>query len=202
MRSGAGRTFTYDAENRPISITTELGVTKFVYDGDGGRVMKIIGASTTTYVGKLYECTDGQCVKYIFAGDQRIAMRRVNSTIVNYYHGDHLGSSSVITDTVGNKIQSLTYFPFGETRTQAGTVDVRHKYTGQEFDNSTDLYFYGARYYDPVLGRFISPDSQITLAYYPQDLNRYSYTVNNPLIYVDPSGHSWFSKNWKKNKVV
>jgi RHS repeat-associated protein len=200
MLNGSGRTLTYDTENRLVQAATAQGDTNFIYDGNGGRVIKIASVATTTYIGKLYECTDGQCIKYIFAGDQRIARKMVDNNIIHYYHSDHLGSSSAVTDAAGNRVQNLAYFPFGETREQSGTVDVHHKYTGQELDDSTDLYFYGARYYDPVLARFISPDSQVTLAYYPQDLNRYSYTANNPLNYVDPSGHSWFSKNWKKNK--
>jgi RHS repeat-associated protein len=61
-------------------------------------------------------------------------------------------------------------------------------FTGQRLD-STGLYYYGARYYDPSIGRFISPDSIIPDPYNPQSLNRYSYCLNNPLKYTDPTGH-------------
>lgn len=71
-----------------------------------------------------------------------------------------------------------------------GTVSVNHKYTSQELDSETGLYYYGARYYDPVLGRFISPDTIIQDPSNPQDLNRYSYVANNPVNYTDPTGHS------------
>jgi len=77
--------------------------------------------------------------------------------------------------------------------THTGTSDVAYKYTGKERDTTTtDLYFYEARYYDPVLGRFISPDTIVPSPTDPQALNRFSYVVNNPIIYTDPSGHSFF----------
>jgi len=63
-------------------------------------------------------------------------------------------------------------------------------FTGKELDSS-GLYYYGARYYDPLIGRFITADPTIARPYDSQDLNRYSYCRNNPLIYIDPSGLSW-----------
>ena len=189
MISGAGRTIGYDAENRPLSITVGSSTTNFVYDGDGGRVKKTVGGLTTVYIGKLYECSAGSCSKYIFAGSQRIALKSVGSATIYYYHADHLGSSSVMTDGSGNAVEGLAYFPYGATRTQTGSVDVHHKFTSQELDDSTGLYFYGARYYDAVLGRFISADTVIQSLRNPQSLNRYAYALNNPMIYTDPSGH-------------
>ena len=138
--SGAGRTVTYDFENRPVSITKGGVTSTFVYDGDGGRVTKTVGGLTTTYIGKLYECENGFCVKYIFAGTQRIAMKQVSSGSVSYYHPDHLGSTSVLTTASGTQEQALTYYPFGGTRTNTGPANVPYKYTGKELDE-TDLYF-------------------------------------------------------------
>ncbi len=62
-------------------------------------------------------------------------------------------------------------------------------FTGQKFDASDGLMYYGARYYDAALGRFISADTIVPSTYNPQALNRYSYVLNNPVRYVDPSGH-------------
>jgi len=81
---------------------------------------------------------------------------------------------------------SITYLPFGTTR--AGSVNTDKKFTGQRLDG-TGLYYYGARYYDPVIGRFISADTLVQNPANPQSLNRYSYVANNPLKYTDPSGH-------------
>jgi RHS repeat-associated protein len=200
MISGAGRTINYNVDNRPSSITTAGGTTTFVYDGSGARVKKTVGAATTIYIGKLYECAGTTCSKYIFAGGQRIALKQVGSAEVYYYHTDHLGSSSVVTNAAGTKVQELAYFPYGQTRINSGTVDVHHKYTSQELDDSTGLYFYNARYYDPVLGRFIQADTIVPDSTDPQAFNRYSYVRNNPLKYTDPSGHGWAKKLKKKIK--
>jgi hypothetical protein len=67
---------------------------------DGGRVQKIADGTPTVYIGELYECTASGCSLYIFAGDTRLAMRD-NAGALHYYHTDHLGSSTVITDEAG-----------------------------------------------------------------------------------------------------
>jgi len=106
-----------------------------------------------------------------------------------YYHTDHLGSSNVITDGAGNMVREIYYMPYGASNTVSGSIDVRHKFTGQELDDETGLYYYGARYYDPAIGRFISADTIVPNFADPQSLNRYSYVRNNPIIYTDPSGN-------------
>ncbi len=183
---------TYNLENKPLTITIAGQTTTFVYDGDGGRVKKIAGTTTTRYISQLYECDNASCSRMIFADGQRIATIGASGAVY-YYHTDHLGSSSVITDSTGAKVQSLTYFPFGATRTNTSTVtpaiDVPYKYTGQELDGSTGLYDYGARQYDASLGRFVSPDTMVPDPANPQSLNRYSYVRNNPFRYADPTGH-------------
>ena len=112
---------------------------------------------------------------------------------LRFYHTDHLGSSNVITDGSGNVVEIAEYTPYGSLANHTGTVDVDHKFTGQRYDVSTGLYFYNARYYDPTLGRFTQPDTIVQSPSDPQSLNRYSYVRNNPVRFVDPSGHFfWF----------
>jgi RHS repeat-associated protein len=65
------------------------------------------------------------------------------------------------------------------------------KFTGQELDEETGLYYFASRYYDPAIGRFISADSEIPSVTDGQAFNRYSYVRNNPILYTDPTGHSW-----------
>jgi len=91
-----------------------------------------------------------------------------------------------MSTSTGTLDSSISFFPFGLTRT--GTVNTDKKFTGQRLD-STGLYYYNARYYDPQIGRFISPDSTGQRLNNPQTLNRYSYCSNNPLKYTDPTGH-------------
>ena len=199
-------TLLYDFENRPTSITKAGGATTTMsYSDLLGRVTKTTSGSTTTYVGSFYECVGGTCTKYIFAGDQRIAKKEVGTATVTYFQPDHLGSSSVLTKgSDGTKDEQLTYYPFGQTRTDtdgSGTPlspGFRYKYTDQEFDDSTGLYYYRSRYYDPVVGRFIQPDILASSLSNPQSLNRYSYVMNNPVRYTDPTGHQseWAQNLW------
>jgi RHS repeat-associated protein len=83
----------------------------------------------------------------------------------------------------------MKYFPYGECRNSQGDPGTDRLFTGQRFDSGTGLYYYGARYYDPVIGRFVSPDTIIPNPSNPQCFNRYTYCMNNPLKYVDPSGN-------------
>ena len=91
----------------------------------------------------------------------------------------------------GELVQRIEYTPFGKERFVLNSaLEELPKYTGQTDDIETDLYYYGSRYYDPVLGRFIQPDSIIPDAYSSQALNGYSYVLGNPLRYVDPAGYA------------
>jgi len=132
--------------------------------------------------------------KQVLEGEQRAALEAsapVCGSNILYYHTDHLGSSNVITNSTGGSVEAIYYYPFGSTRLQVPPENdcVNHKFTGQEEDSETGLYNYGARYYDPALARFVSPDSIIPDVFNPQSLNRYSYVLNNPLRYTDPTGH-------------
>jgi RHS repeat-associated protein len=107
-----------------------------------------------------------------------------------YYHGDHLGSSNIVTDRSGEIVQHVEYTPYGEIRHETNLgVSVNRLYTGQELDKETGLYYYNARYYDSRIGRFISPDTIIPDASDSQQFNRYSYVLNNPVMNTDPTGH-------------
>jgi RHS repeat-associated protein len=100
-----------------------------------------------------------------------------------------------MVDSAGTSIGTTKYYPFGGARMSTGAIPTDKKFTGQRLD-STGLYYYNARYYDPVIGRFISSDTVVPDPKNPQCLNRYSYCLNNPLRYVDPSGHyqyDWYS---------
>jgi RHS repeat-associated protein len=102
-----------------------------------------------------------------------------------------LTSTSLMTDSAGNQIgTTVKYLPFGETR--MGSVPTDKLFTGKRLD-STGLYYYGARYYDPGIGGFISPDTASPDLSIPQSFNKYAYCFNNPLKYNDPTGNwpSW-----------
>jgi len=125
----------------------------------------------------------------VFAGGKRIAAVASTGTPL-YYETDHLSSTRAVT-SAGASPANAFYEPYGAAISD--TTTVRHKFTGQEFDGEIALYNYGARLYDPSIGRFMSPDSAIPGAS-PQALNRYAYGFNNPIAYMDPSGHTpWFA---------
>jgi RHS repeat-associated protein len=181
------RTLVYNADNMPTSITYNGSTTSFMYDGTGARAKKT-GSTTTYYTGDHYETIGGVATKYIFAGNLRVA--EISGSTVSYFHKDHLGSSTVTTNASGAVVESANYEPFGSMRAHTGTTTSSYKFTDQELDGENGLYNYAARLYDPVMGRFITPDSIIPHPYNPQSLNRYSYCLNNPLIYTDPTGHA------------
>ena len=118
-----------------------------------------------------------------------------------YYHSDHLGSSSVITNgeanrtdgvELGDTVQHYVYTPFGDESYKLDTFEnVSHRYTGQILDEDTGLYYYNARYYDTEIARFIQADTVFSVdpTATSQGLNRYAYCNNNPLKFTDPTGH-------------
>jgi RHS repeat-associated protein len=191
----AKRTITYNSNNMPVTIDHSInGVTTFVYDGNNSRAKKSGSNGTVYYYGPHFENHGGRLVKYIFAGGQRVAVIKDGKT--HYFHNDHLGSSSIITNAAGAKVQETDYLPFGGQRGSNTITVSNYGFTDQERDPESGLYNYNARLYDPALGVFISSDSIVPDPYGPQSMNKYGYCINNPLVYIDPSGHSWLSDVW------
>lgn len=168
---------------------------KLSYNPPAVSGVAVTSGVITQYVGSLFETTKGVGVNHIFLGSTKIAT--IASDQVRYYFQDHLGSTNVVTDSAGAMIELTEYKPFGEfsRREQYGTSNAAWYYfTGKPLDDETGLMFYGARYYSPLLGRFITPDTIVQGPMNPQTLNRYSYCNNNPVNLVDPDGRGWFSK--------
>ena len=143
---------------------------------------------------------DGVGVIHVFAGKRRVASVRLDGR-TQFCHSNHLGSPSVVTDSEGEMKQHIEYYPFGRYRVwdppvpqltfdfHPGFPQRNYTFTDQEDDEELGLYNYGARLYDPILGRFLSADAIVQAPDDPQTLNRYSYARNNPIIYTDPSGN-------------
>jgi len=192
-RVEGGLTYTqvFDAENRLISVTVSGQTTQFIYDGDGNLVKKIKpDGSKTIYVGGIYEVDKnaGGSVTRVVTYYPLGGAMRINSTLY-YILKDHLGSASVVTDASGNILGENRYYPFGETRLTTGSILTDKLYTGQREMTGLGIYHYGARFYSPKLGRFLSADTMVPNAANTQAFNRYSYVYNNPINYIDPSGH-------------
>ena len=122
-----------------------------------------------------------------------------------YYHPDHLGSVSVVSNHKGEPYERVEYLPFGEMwieETDPATGYIPFRFTSKEYDEETGLYYYGARYYEPRLSRWMSADPAGWELINPMDedgkpragysvieaANWYSYVSNNPVLYVDPTG--------------
>ena len=198
-KDNLANTYTYDAENR---ISTVAGYT-YNYDADGARMEKAAGSTGTMYwmgpSGALTETdlTGAINEEYIFFNGQRIARVDQPTKTVHYYFSDHLGSTSIITDALGNVVKRDFYFPYGaELSTSTGSDPNHYKFTGKERDTESNLDMFGARYYGSSLGRFATPDwsedpDPIPYADYenPQTLNLYGYVQNNPTTLGDLDGH-------------
>lgn len=193
----ASNSIIYNADNMPVRISNRKDdgtmvstiAVDFTYDGNGTREKKALSnGDATYYIGNHFEVANGVETKYIFAGNQRIA--KVTTGNSYFFHKDHLGSSSVMTDYPnGATVETTEYLPFGHERDHTGADVTNYKFTDQEKDTETGLYNYDARMYDPVIALFISADSVDQDWYDPQKLNRYAYCRNNPLKYIDPDGH-------------
>ena len=108
---------------------------------------------------------------------------------ITYYHTDALGSPTAATDQQGNIVWRETYEPYGERikKEPAASTNARW-HTGHVLDAETGLQYAGARYYDPVIGRFMGIDPKGFSQGNPHSFNRYNYGNNNPYKYVDPDG--------------
>src|SRR5574341_1352302 len=193
-------TQTFNAENQLVSVSDNTTTTTYTYDHSGSRVRRTVTSggttTTTTYVAGMeierVGRTETQRTVYYSAGGAFRIIGGANAGLY-YRHTDHLGSTSVLSNASGQKVANseVVFAPFGEIRTGSLPSLTDFGYTGQRHDGSTGgLMFYGARYYLPGLRRFISPDTIIPGMGNPQTLNRYSYVLNRPINFIDPTGHS------------
>ncbi|MDL2262896.1 RHS repeat-associated core domain-containing protein [Bacteroidales bacterium OttesenSCG-928-I21] len=132
-------------------------------------------------------------------------------TTLYFYHSDHLGSTSFVSNAAGTPIQYLTYTPFGgviqNKKATGSTYDTEFKFSGKALDSETQYSYFGARYYNSDLGIWLSVDP---LAHKYPSLTPYNYCANNPVMLVDPDGEQVFPvhgtwsrmKTWKDMKGI
>ncbi len=194
-------TYDYDSENQLIAVRSGgTVIVQYQYDGDGRRISKTVNNGEKTYYGygtgiNVLTEFNSQGVPrfdYIYVGNRNISRVNFDSNGAiqskTFYHTDHLGSNIAITDETSTVVWDQSYLPFGDFYSGTGSIDNTHQYTEKEFEEETGLYYYGARYYHPGFGRFMSVDQAGGDPTDPQSWNRYSYTLNNPYKYVDPDG--------------
>lgn len=182
--------YTWDAESKMISVDT----TTITYDALGRMVEKNVGGTYTQIVyspqGKKFALMNGQTLQKAYIPLPTGAKAVYTSTGLTYYqHHDHLSTSRLATTPSRTMYSSTAYGPYAEPYAQAGTTDL--SFTGQDQDTVSGMYDFRDRKYNPVQGRWLSPDPMGLGAVdptSPQSWNRYAYVNNNPLAMVDPFG--------------
>jgi RHS repeat-associated protein len=183
--SSDGMTITYGPENMPVR--TALGGITIEKRFVGEEMWKKIDSSGVTYLlpSVRAEAGGAKLRKYYGA----FAERDPDDGDLKFYHGDHLGSAVLVTKA-GQPVYQAAYYPYGEStdgkqrlELAASSYKPKYRFTGKEKESVACLYDYGARVYNPCVGRFLSADTSIE-----DGLNRYAYVRNNPLVYVDPTG--------------
>ena len=197
--------YIYDCENRLTEAKeSDQTVAEYAYDYQGRRIAKTVDSNTTKY------CYDGDQViaeyengalvrKFIYGPgiDEPICMIDVaHSNDVYYYHFDGLGSVVALSDVNSEIVETYSYDVFGEPNTTS-TIGNPYYFTGRRYDTETDLYYYRARYYDHVTGRFL----QVDPLGYEDSMNLYSYVGNNPVSWLDPLGLKKDDIESKKRRI-
>ena len=160
---------------------------EFTYDANGARVQQIEGDVIRRHLGDGYEVeVGGATTKYVSLAGTLVA--RKHGDTKTFVHVDHLGTIQAETDAAGIEVLRRSYEPYGDVVSTDGELVESRGFTGQRHDASGLLYLH-ARYYDPELARFISPDTIISGAD-TIGLNRYAYAANDPIGKADIDGHS------------
>lgn len=183
-------TLTWDADNR----VKQVGSSTFNYDPSDYRIKKV-GTTTKNYylegehLEAIYDNAGIVQAQY-FRGsiiDEVVNgyLKDNTNKLINYtFHHDALQSVLGLSGHEGSVLNTQAYSPFGASLSQTGTNTNSLQYTGREIDSETGFYYYRARYYDPVIGRFISEDP----LGFGAGVNFYAYVDNNPVNANDPSG--------------
>jgi RHS repeat-associated protein len=204
--SDGENTYDYDELNRLTLLTDSLGnETNYFYDAFSRRIAKEQDGSRNFYVyekSNVIEEQDGSGTleKSFVHGagtDEPLFMTDHLTAADYYYHSDSLGSITEISGSTGALVEAYEYEVYGQPTIysdSARSKEITHEdslqqpylFTARRYDSESENYYYRARYHDPKLGRFLSPDPLD----YIDSMNVYAYVDNNPINYVDPTGES------------
>lgn len=181
-------TYTWNARNQLASISGPGLSASFQYDAFGRRIGKTSNGSTTYFVyngaAVVQEIASGTPVATMLTGSANELLTRTDGSGTSSYLPDGLCSTLALIDSAGVLQTQYTYDPYGNTTASGAATTNKNTYTGRE-DDGTGLYYLRNRYYSPGLQRFISEDP---IEFTAGDANLYSYALNNPIGYTDPSG--------------
>jgi RHS repeat-associated protein len=189
---------TYNAFNKVATVVQGTNTLTITYGPDRQRTKTVLvnGSNTTTtlYADNYEQRTvNGTTTTYHYVaspdGLAAVYVKKNGTTIPYYVETDHLGSIINLFDASGTKQFSATYDAWGKQTITKNAMGLTRGYTGHEHWNVFGLIDMNGRFYDPLLGRFLSPDPYVQAPDNPQNFNRYAYCFNNPLKYTDPSGN-------------
>jgi len=213
--------YTYDANGNQITKTAEGKTETNTYDGLNQLIGFTDGETTASYKynasGLRYEKTvNGETINHVWDGNQQIVADVIDNQFYeadcyirgtnlvakyNYWNGDKSeytyytqnahGDVVNLTDKDGKVTKSYRYDAFGVEKNIDENDTNAFRYCGEYYDKETATVYLRARYYNPSTGRFINRDSYLGKRSDPLSLNLYTYCRNNPIRYIDPSGHSY-----------
>jgi RHS repeat-associated protein len=200
MTAKGTNSFAYDFEDRLKQSTINSTFSQYQYDGEGNRLAKTAGATTTRYVldlngslsRVLAETDAANAVSAYYVYGLGLIARIQPNGAARYYHYDSRGSTCALSDGGGSITDRYAYDPFGAVANNEGATPNPFKYLGRHgvMDEGNGLQYIRARYYDPAAGRFISKDPKPGNEVDTQSLHRYVYAMNNPVRFIDITGLS------------
>jgi len=209
---------TYNAFNKVETITQANKYLQISYGIDQQRIKQVFSLNNTPHKTTYYfgnyevEKTANSTREIHYIGDYAMYVRNNSKDTMYYLHTDNQGSILAVTDQQGRPIQRNSYDAYGRKRnpnqwndyntTYIGRIVTTRGYTGHEHLDEFGLINMNGRVYDPVLGMFLSPDNYIQSPTDPLNYNRYSYCLNNPLKYTDPSGYKSFFQGKTQSCMV
>jgi RHS repeat-associated protein len=211
--AGLGRTISWTSYNMPASITQGARTVSFQHDDAHQRIKQVSTDGTTLYIkafgvtAELFGVGTGAARwnDYLSMGNVQVGMRvtevAAQTVSTRYFHTDHLGSVTVITNESAVVVERLSFDAWGKRRYPNGTDDptgvissqTNRGFTSHEQLDTVALVHMNGRVYDALVGRMISADPTVPNPMDAQTWNRYSYVGNDPLAFTDPSGFGFFS---------
>ena len=210
MLTDRGMTLNWDHKDRLTGLINGAKTAVYAYDYSDTRKKKVVmdsgdgATSEVLYVDKFSEVRkNGKLTKYVYAGSSRVARSdvvspRLDFEVSSFYLHDHLGSTSLSVSDEAVVREQMVNYPFGRQRmghTGAGFgYAADYEFTGKERDGESGLQYFEARYYDAVVGKFVSVDPLLIASengdspLNPQLFSLYSYALNKPLLFIDTSG--------------
>ena len=186
---GVTRTLSYNGANELTSIG---GVASYAYNGEGLRVSKTVGSTTTHFVWNESEPVPQLLAAgetYYVYGPNEEPIEQISGNTASIRHQDQQGSTRLLTDPSGAVVGRYNYDAWGNVTSHTGEATTSLRYDGQYTDSESGYQYLRARYYDPATGQFLTQDPAFAAT-----LSRYVYAGNDPVDGVDPSGLcSWYN---------